>query len=329
VTINFAAGTYVLGDTYSATLNCAGYASADATTALTAALASLNPWRVAHFSGSLKCGNATAWAGIIAAVQSSLASQEANEVYKAFVAPTSADQSVTAAAAISAIGATVANRGLVAHGLARYTAQYSIVGRGFVDMSSTVAFGVQIARVAISTDLKRVLSGSIPGIVKLYYDESIDAGGLDDVQISSLRTWKNRKPAGFYITQGRIKAASGSDFTHWPRRIILDVASEIAYEKTVLFIGRGVRTNADGTIIETDAKNLEKEVNDALEAQLVNTKNEDGTGGHATAARYVVDTSTNFASTGTIEGTVSVKPTIYADYVSTRVGFSLATSAAS
>ena len=149
------------------------------------------------------------------------------------------------------------------------------------------------------------------------------------VMISSLRTWKNSKPAGFYITQGRIKSASGSDFTHWPRRILLDIASEIAYEKTVFFIGRGVRANADGTIIETDAKNLEKEVNDALEAQLVNTKNEDGTGGHVTAARYVVDISTNYALTGTIEGTVSVKPTIYADYVSTRVGFSLATSAAS
>lgn len=326
ITVTFAAGTYVLADTYAFTADSAGYSSSDATTALSAALNLTNPWRYAVFSGTRKCGNATAWAGIIAAVQTSLDSQATNEVYRQFMAPTSSDISVTAAAAASAIGATPANRALIMHGLERVVTQYSITGRSFYDVSAVRAAAVQAARLPVSSDLKRSDS-PIPGTVKLFYDESIDAGGLDDVGISTMRTWKGNKPQGFYITQGRIKSAAGSDITVWPRRTLLDMASEIAYEITVGFIGRGLRVNANGTIFETDAKSLEKEVNDALQARLVNTKNQDGTGGHVTSAFYVVDTTTNFAGTGTVEGDVSIKPLQYVDYITTRVGFSLANQA--
>jgi hypothetical protein len=143
------------------------------------------------------------------------------------------------------------------------------------------------------------------------------------VKVSTCRTYVRRP--GFYITQGRIKSAPGSDFTSWPRRLIHDVASETAQAAGVEFIGRGVRAKTDGTgnIDERDALALEAEVQAKLEAQLVNPRNAEGSGGHVSAVRYTIDRTTNIITTETLYADVGILPLGSLTWIVTRVGYSL------
>jgi hypothetical protein len=266
-------------------------------------------------------------AALLSTVQSSLATMETNEKFRLGMGPTTADATVLASAVQTAYASTTLNRHLVAHGSARYVAQYPLPGRGFVDRPVVTSFAARAAGSLISTDLKRVPGnglndgGPLPGVVKLYFDERVESSLLDDIMISTARSYENRP--GVFITQGRIKSASGSDFTIWPRRVVLDVAAETAHAVTVTFIGRGVRTKAGGVIDERDALRLEKEVTDALEAQLLAPRNAEGTDGHASAVSYVIDRTINVLSTSSIEADLSVRPLGSLDYITTRVGYSL------
>lgn len=329
ITATFAAGTYVANETYSWTSDCAGFASGDLTTALSAVNDLQQSWRFVHVATSYKCGNAATVSGIAAALQSYLATQEAAEKYRAGIIPADGDGG-SASTSITAYASVTANRCLISHGWVRLVPQYTIQGRGAVDRPAAVCFSARAAGSLISTDLKRVpgngLSdgGPLPGVLKLYYDERIDAGGVDAVKLSSLRTYQGRP--GTYVSQGLIKSAAGSDFTIWPRRLVIDVAAEVTHAVTSGFIGRGVRTNPGGTIDERDALALETEVNAALAAALLNPRNAEGTGGHVSAVTYTVDRTVNVLSTETLEGDVSVRPLGYLTFITTRVGYRIGSS---
>lgn len=329
ITVTFPVGTYVAAETYGFTSECAGFASGDLTTALAAVNGLQQAWRFVHVALSSKCGAASTVAGIVAALQSYLSTQEAAEKYRAAIIGAQGDGGA-ASAAITAYAAVVANRCVVSSGNVRLVAQYPLQGRSAIDRPGAVCLSARAAGSLISTDLKRVPGnglndgGPLPGVLRLYYDERVDAGGVDSAKLSSLRTYQGRP--GFYVSQGLIKSASGSDFTIWPRRIVIDVAAETVHAVTSGFIGRGVRSNPGGTIDERDALALETEVNSALASALINPRNAEGTGGHASAAVYTVDRSINIVSTETLEGDVAVRPLGYLTFITTRVGYRLGTA---
>jgi hypothetical protein len=323
LTLTFPSGTYVADETYTFTASCAGFASADVLAALDVALEGASDFRVVLLSTSRGCGGHATIAGILAAAQSQLEEIEADARYKAMIAPTSALIGDAAATVKTTYSSVEANRQLIAHGFGRYTAQVRMQGLGNVDRPVALSFGVRAAQSLPSTDLKRVRSGKLPGINKLYFDERVESSLMDDVKVSTLRTYVRRP--GFFVTQGRIKSAPGSDFTIWPRRIIFDIASETAQAAGVEFIGRGVRAKTDGTgnIDERDALALEGEAQAKLEAQLVQPRNAEGNGGYVSAVRYTIDRTTNIVTTETLYADVAILPLATLTWITTRVGYSL------
>jgi hypothetical protein len=322
-TLTFPAGTYVADETYTFTASCAGFASANVLTAMDVALAGASDFRVLLLSASVLCGGHATMTGILAAAQSQLEEIEGDARYKAMIAPTSAVLADAASAVKTTYATVEANRQLIAHGFGRYVAQVRMQGRGYVDRPVALSFAVRAAQSLPSTDLKRVKSGKLPGLVKLYFDERVEASLMDDVKVSTLRTYVRRP--GFFITQGRIKSAPGSDFTMWPRRLIHDIASETAQAAGVEFIGRGVRAKTDGTgtIDERDALALEAEAQAKLEAQLVQPRNAEGSGGYVSAVRYTIDRTTNIVTSETLYADVAILPLATLTWITTRVGYSL------
>jgi hypothetical protein len=323
LTLTFPAGTYVADETYTFTASCAGFASADVLAALDVALEGASDFRFFYLSASRGCGGHAAIAGILAAAQSQLEEIEVDARYKALIAPTSAVIGDVAATVKTTYASVEANRELIAHGFGRYNAQVRLQGLGKVDRPVALSFATRAAQSLPSTDLKRVKSGKLPGLVKLYFDERVEASLMDDVKVSTLRTYVRRP--GFFVTQGRIKSAPGSDLTMWPRRLIHDIASETAQAAGVEFIGRGVRAKTDGTgnIDERDALALEAEAQAKLEAQLVQPRNAEGSGGYVSAVRYTIDRTTNIITSETLYADVGILPLGSLSWIVARVGYSL------
>lgn len=319
-TITFPAGTYVLDENYTATVNCAAATSANVTTAMNALDATPLQWRFAYIVTSNLTGNTTAHEGIGAAVQASLNAMAAESKYRrAMIASNMDDTSPLS------VWVTPYDRLLVAHGRVRSVSPKPFLAHAFPTVPGATVFAARAAGSLISTDLKRVPGnglndgGPLPNVRKIFVDERADSVGTDDIKLSSLRTYLGRN--GYYITQGRLKSAEGSDFTVWPRGAVMDVACEVAHAVQETFIGRGIRTNDNGTIDERDALRLESEVQAALDATLISPRNAEGTSGHASEVLYTIDRTNNVLTTSTIQATVAVRPLAYPDYITTNISF--------
>jgi len=325
ITLTFAAGTYVIAETYAATVNCAAANATNLGAALDALYASPLEWRFVYVVTSNNAGDATAHATLAATLQSKLTTFAAASKKRRGIIATN----LTGADPTSALTSVAAVRVLFAHGRARVITPKSFIGYAVPTQPAATSFAVRAAGCLPSTDLKRVAGdgvhdgGPLPNIVSLFEDEEVSPTGLDDIKVSTLRSYSGGDADGFYITQARLKSSAGSDFTHWHRGIVMDIACEVAHRITTRWIGKGLRTNDDGTIDERDAVRLDKEVNDALKDALLDPQNAEGTPGHVSAALYAVNRALNVLSTETIDGEVAIRPNGSASYITTTLSFSL------
>jgi hypothetical protein len=250
VTITFVAGTYVADEFYTFTVNCAAANATDIGLAMDALDATVFGWRFAYIVTS---NNTTSTAAdhilLATTVQTKLNAMAVSSKYRAAIIGTDMDD----ADPISAWTSAAYDRIAPVHGRIRAVSPKAFVGHSFPTVPGATAVAARAAESLISTDLKRVSSGPLANVLKIFVDERVDSTGVDDIKVGSLRTYLGRP--GFYITQARIKSAAGSDFTVWPRRIVMDVACEVAHSVQETFIGRGIRTNDNGTIDERDALN--------------------------------------------------------------------------
>ena len=323
VTITFPAGAYVAGEYYTASCAAAAFNVTDLDTAMDALDADERDWDYVVPVISMNNGDPTTAAGLAVGLQAKLNTMFSNSEFKSGMISSSKD----GADPLSDFASVVADRLCIDFGNVRHIAAVPSVGRGFVDQVGTIAFAVRAAGSLISTDLKRVVGngiqngGPLPNVVKLFSDERVEATGLDDIKISTTRTYNGRP--GYFITQGRIKSAEGSDFTIWPLRRVMDVACQTTHDIQVGFIGRSVRTNDDGTIDERDALRLEAEVQSALDSVLTAPRNAEGTAGHVSEVLYTIDRTNNINTTSTVISEVAIRPLGYVDYVTTTLGFSV------
>lgn len=323
LTLTFAAGTYVADETYSWDSECAGFDATNLGTAVDAVDATSTAWDFIVAVTSLTNGDPTTGAGLATALQSKLAAMSVASKYRAGMISAARND----ADPESDFTSVVADRLLVDYGSVRMLSAKPIVGRAFADMAGTIAYAIRASGSLVSTDLKRVPGnglqdgGALPNVVKIYKDERIVATGLDDIKISTLTTYEGSP--GFYITQGRIKSADGSDYVYWPLRRIMDVLCTTVHDIQQTFIGRSVRTNDDGTIDERDALRLEAEVQDAIEAKLISPRNAEGTDGHVSAVRYQIDRTNNINTTSTVISTTGARPLGYIDYINAQLGFTV------
>jgi hypothetical protein len=189
------------------------------------------------------------------------------------------------------------------------------------------AIAARAARSLPSTDLKRVKDGPLQEVVKIFHDEYRAPSNLDNIKVSTLRTFENFE--GFYVTQARLKSPDGSDFTHWPMGVVMDIACETVNAALSREIGRGVRIatlvlngqSYPGTIDDRDATVIEQSVSRDLIAQLMTPLNAEGFEGHVSDLRYKIVRTHNFQATGVVLGTVGIVGLGYIDYAETTLGF--------
>lgn len=173
------------------------------------------------------------------------------------------------------------------------------------------------ALVPVSEDLGNVQRGPLPDILNrlpdgrpgLFHDEYVTQS-LDQARFSTLRTIPGIQ--GYYITNGRLMAPNGSDFTFVQYRRVMDKGTRLLNAAATRFINTTVRTNADGTIYEVDARKIEKNIY----AYMFGNMRTD-----CTDIKVVVDRTNNVYSTLTINITANIRPFGYAKFINLTIGF--------
>lgn len=125
---------------------------------------------------------------------------------------------------------------------------------------ATVA-AARAAKVRPSEDLGRVASGPLPGVVAVSRDE-FKTPGLDAAGYITVRSHVGE--LGWYITNGRMKAAATSDFQFLQHCRVMDIAARAARRGQLRFLNDTIEVNPlsappdkAGRIMETEARRVE------------------------------------------------------------------------
>lgn len=316
VTLTFAAGTLVAGDTDSFSVRAATCSSSDITDALTA------------FTSS----NHTAGFGAIAspiddsigdALQSALETAATNKRFMSLLTytrlPNIGESRATwlASSAITAFSDEVYDRMVVAGGGERVI---SVLTGRQMWRPSIWPVAARAAIQPISEDMAWVGRGPIGGTIldssnnlrSDCYDERI-SGALDGERFMTLRTIVGFP--GVYVTNPNVLAGPGSDFGLWQNRRVMDEACRITNEVLTKRLSQAVRVDkVTGFILEADAAAYESAVNSALRNGLVAP-------GDASDAVCTVSRTDDILATKTLTAEVRVLPKGYTKFINVTMGF--------
>ena len=322
IALTFAAGTYVVDETYSADTVNPIFTTTELAACATAISASDDQFSFIVLAGRI--ATAAAAQTLIAALDTHLATFESEFRFVSAICTGGDDNEATTKPAITNEDRKI----LICYGTADRNSAKPITGLITPKMPITVDVGTRACQAKLSEDLGRFASGNlgqIPGAslthgVPISHDEyrteNMDASGF-----TTLRSYPGQP--GYYITHGRIKCGVSSDFKYWQYARILDVALAIVYTQQLAVQNASVRTNADGTIDERDAAALETKVQSALDIALMEPVNAEGTKGHVSAVSYTVDRTNNVGSSNTVQTELKIRPLGYLKWITTQAGFAL------
>lgn len=306
ITIQFPAGTYVVGELYSATCTPPAFDVTGLGTALDAAFGTPEQWRLVHVVGF--AADATAAATVAAAVASKMDAAENmfRYAYAVLEMPDVSDADLK-----TAFASFASTRVMLCAGFAEVISAVSTRVYKRPAAWPTVA---RIMSVAVSRDPGAVEDGGLDGVRSLYRDED-KTPGLDAAGFCVLRTYKSRP--GFYVTQGTMAALPTSDYRRSANRQVMDVASRVAYETLLDFVNVDLRVNEEaGTLYEVEARRIESRVEGQLNNALISPVPPD-----ASAVQFVVSRSENILSTETIRSKTRVVPKGYARWIENELAF--------
>jgi uncharacterized protein DUF2586 len=314
LTFLFAAGTYVIGDTYTWTSTAPYFTTTDLNTTFTALLANPSEWSFVHVCGH--GANAADTAAIAAAVQSQLTTADTQFRFAVGIIEASDDTDanlITGLAATSAIDVNLA--------------------AGFCEMQSAVSgrvykrsAGIPVAtravkvsrkpRVRIATHLGRVADGALDNVVSLYRDEDVTPL-LDPQRMTTLRTIKGKQ--GKFITRARMLAPSGSDYKYWHTRRVVKKACRQSRLRLLDFLNDTVLVKANGTILEREAQRIESQVDAHLRDNMT-------VFGEATLITVAIDRTVNIQVTGSLLVDVRIRQLGYLENINLTVGLEIPVS---
>lgn len=269
VTLNFAAGTVLAGQTESVTATGPRLTSAD----LTAALEALRLF-AGSYEAILVVGMA-ATATEVAALDTWLSSREGEGKYRiamvnSAVRTAAQTEAQYLTAMTTAFAASSSIRCLVA------ADQCQIVGmRGNLAKS---AAALPIAARAMGSDVSRdpayVADGPCAGVLiadqrgnPLFHDEAVYPG-LDDIRLSTLRSFTSRQ--GTYVNNALMLSPSGSDYVYIQHARVMNKACEAVFQVLTNRLSQAIpRDPATGFIREDVALEIEGLVQDELNRSFV------------------------------------------------------------
>ncbi len=302
--LTFAAGTYVVGTTYSFATTTAAYTTTDLTNAFNGLTADT---RFTSGVGLHVVGPASTVANaatLLASLDTLMGTAAGSFKFDGAMIEVPSD---TDANTLSAFAASSSLRVGAAAGFHTYVSPLN--GR---QQSRPAAYSAMARAGAVppAEDLGRVNSGSLPGVIKLARDESVTPG-LDAGRFTTLTSITGRN--GFWVTNGRLMSPAGSDFTYWQYRRVMDLASSFCRQALLIFLNDSVRVNGDGTISEKDARNIENFTDQFIRNALPPGSFSDLT--------VQVTRTNNVLSTQTLLVTIRVLPLGYAKFITVDIGF--------
>jgi hypothetical protein len=312
ITIAFAAGSYVAGDTYTAASVPTAMASADIGSAFDGLLASTYEPSLIHIVGVPV--DMSAMVALATAIESEL--ESANTAYRymrCFIeAANENDATLQGATAVA------------------LETEHVVICAGFVELYSHIsgrwykrpAAWPIVARAAsnkVHRHIGAVADGSLPNIKTsagttssgLYRDERVTPG-LSEYRYCVLRS--RIGIPGYYVEDDNTFAASGSDYSSLTNCRVMDKAVRTANVAMQPYINIDLELTSAGKIKESQAKAIEEDVNAILRNAMLPDSN-------CSDVQFIVSRTDDILSTKTFKVKTRVLPKGYAKYLEHEIGF--------
>ncbi len=173
-------------------------------------------------------------------------------------------------------------------------------------------YAARLASIAPGEDAGWIGRGALPGVAALNRDEAATPGA-NDQRFVTLTTMIGKQ--GFYVTEPKTMAPTGSDFYLMQFRRVIDIVATTARNALLFYLGKSVRVDkVTGFIDPRDADAIEAKVLAQIKAAVVAT-------GDASDASFKLNRSINLLSTSTQPTTTRVIPLAYLKQLQNDLGF--------
>lgn len=317
VTVNLAAGTLDAADSFAATAFGPDWAVADALTALGNLEASKLSWRFAHFVGWKTVANIGSIGSKLNDLAAGASVMHRFGIFHARPRGTYEKESLWEARLETDVENFENARVGITAGRSWVTCP--MTGRDF-RRSAGFALVARLVSKTRQVDPGRRLDGSLGSDVRIHDDngqrvehDARISPVLHAARYLTLRTYARR--AGVFVTRGNLMAEEGSDFNRIPYRSVMDLAAEVFHDAMEEQLENYFATNpavggpagaTPGTLRETDARRLDREIGFAINQQVIER-------GYAVAVQVRVSRTDPFLSTGELNAEVSMSPFGYLD----------------
>lgn len=314
ITVLFAAGTFIAGDTHTFTATEPKWNAAAVQACIAALKATGRKFRLIHLVGPLSASDAVTFSTEMASLATAYRFAGLLGGARDFAA---AD--VTEAAWIAALAADYAafqdSRTSVAAG--HYLTPSPIDGWKYRRSLSYVLAARLMGR-PIQEHAGRVRTGSLKGISAngedglIYHDSSV-SDGLKVARFATARTRIGRP--GFFIDKPAMMSSPSSDYQIWPHRSVIDAACDLTYEVLVDVLNDDLQLDpVTGYILEKEAKGIESRLKSAARDRLLSKR-------ASSAFSATIKRDDNIISTSTLTCSIRVTPKGYAETINAEVGF--------
>lgn len=304
LTLAFAVGAYVVGDTYTATCTAPKFSASDALTAMNAIAASPASWRFLFVVG--EASSVANSASMASTLDTFLAGQETAGRFAWGLLQCASDSDANT---LDGFAVFSTRRVSVAAGFVTLTSV--LTGRG-ISRGAAWPAAAWAQKLKISQDLGELAAGPLPFVTALARDErktpGLDAGGF-----LTLRTHVGYGGSA-YVNNPRIMAPAGSDFELIQYRAVMDLGCTVARTEALQYLNKALLVSADGTIAEVEAVAIEARINSVLTQAVTNP-------GHASAASVTVDRTVNLVTTRKLKIKARLRPLGYGKTIDLEIGF--------
>lgn len=174
------------------------------------------------------------------------------------------------------------------------------------------------ADVAIQVDLGRVRDGALSNMVVptrpdgwLYHDENLTPG-LDAARFMSATTYVGRP--GFYIVNPNLMAPPGSDFNWLQHGHVIDAACAIAYQFFVTQLSNSIRVDSTGAPLAADVQDLILRCKAQIDTQLTNAS-------AISSCTVTIPPGQNLLTTSTLNVNIAIVPVGYLKTISVTIQY--------
>lgn len=327
ITLNFAAGNTVAGDTFTFGTTEPKWASTDVQACINAVAAQLNTfsWDSGiHVVGKASASEAATLAGYVANLATQYfvytrlmletvdAVSGGNAAYGA-----GATTEATWMTAIQADYAATAND-LLCVGAGHYNITSPVDSRQYRRPMSWVA-AVRETLVLPHVHLGRVADGNLPALATaandgfVYHDETV-VPGLDGARFMALMSIPGK--IGMFVKNPNMMSQLGSDFSILPYGRVMDVGCNVARLYLLNYVNDTVRLDAKtGYILERDARTIESGGTTQLQIALVAP-------GDASSVKMTIARNDAIQQTKILNATVRILALGYILEIDVNIGFS-------